>query len=154
VESSSYFCLGIRDIVRAGASHVIDDHFGLVLASQFESPRQGGHLRIILSRTQRVGRMFMTALACPEGPVLTGLALVQQGLGIEGTRTRLLFVPLVDVILLAKAEPTMGVLPVYRGRGTLSRFFFLIRYDRGGRRALGNVLVRGMARDSQKRSLL
>lgn len=112
VESSSNLCLRIRDIIRPWASHIINDYFGLVLAPKFESASQGWHLGVILARAKWIRGILITALACPEGPILTGLALVQQGMGIEGAGTRLLLIPLVDVILFAKTKPSMGVLPV------------------------------------------
>ena len=54
--------------------------------------------------------MLIAALASTECPILTGLALAQQRMGVKGARTRFVFIPLVDVILFSETEPTMGVL--------------------------------------------
>lgn len=70
--------------------------------------------------------MLVTSLACPEGPILAGLALVEQGMGIEGAGTRLMLIPLVDVILLAESEPSVGVLAAFmKELHFLSSFFLL-----------------------------
>lgn len=111
VESRTDLGFSVRNVVGARASGVVDDHFGLIFAAQLEGTGGSCYLRVVLARTQRIGRLLIATFASPKTPIFAGSALPNGGLRVEAARSWLLFITLVDIVLLSETETPVRVLP-------------------------------------------